>query len=384
MLRFLALVFLALLPVAAWSGPAESPPADFTGTQYIDSRGCVFRQQDGQWLPRQGPGGAPVCGYPPTFSAPDAPGLAGVAAPAPPAPGPRRDLPGDPLQRVAAAVYAGVQASDLADAGVAGQGMAGGGGDNHGNDGSAAAPDAPPATSGDARGDMTRTLGDAIAADARLRSQMAAELRPNDRLCDLLGYRSALPGQGGANTAGGYCHDDDPAMPDWAAMVRQAGGTTVADAKPAVAPKAATGQSPSADGTARGAPSGRASDAGGAAGKAVANAAQAGAASRVAAPDRGGVTRSAAGARPNQTEMPQLIPAGTRYLSVGIVPDDAQAQAVALQLARLGYPVARRRQDHADTPTRWQILTGPFADREAVVRALNHLRLSGFPGTAPP
>jgi cell division septation protein DedD len=50
--------------------PAELPPADFAGQQYVDSKGCLFvRAGDGTkvlWIPRVSRDGAQVCGYPPS------------------------------------------------------------------------------------------------------------------------------------------------------------------------------------------------------------------------------------------------------------------------------------------------------------------------------
>ncbi|MGB3313633.1 MAG: SPOR domain-containing protein [Albidovulum sp.] len=52
--------------------PAETPPADFSGNQYIDSAGCVFmRGEIGghvAWLPRLNRDRQQVCGYDPTFA----------------------------------------------------------------------------------------------------------------------------------------------------------------------------------------------------------------------------------------------------------------------------------------------------------------------------
>lgn len=86
-------------------GPAELPPADFSGREYVDSRGCVFLRSTfgGQvtWVPRFGPDRQPICTgqtttapaaapapEPATPPAPSVETAAPSPAPAPPAPAP--------------------------------------------------------------------------------------------------------------------------------------------------------------------------------------------------------------------------------------------------------------------------------------------------------
>ncbi len=50
--------------------PAELPPADYAGQQYVDSRGCMFVRAGSAgevvWVPRVSRGGTPVCDNPPS------------------------------------------------------------------------------------------------------------------------------------------------------------------------------------------------------------------------------------------------------------------------------------------------------------------------------
>ncbi|QJF52190.1 hypothetical protein [Roseobacter ponti] len=53
--------------------PAEMPPVGYTGSQFVDSRGCVFNRvgvDDAvRWVPRVNPARRQVCGRSPTFPA---------------------------------------------------------------------------------------------------------------------------------------------------------------------------------------------------------------------------------------------------------------------------------------------------------------------------
>jgi hypothetical protein len=59
-------------PVAARDliRPAELPPPDYAGEQYVDSRGCLFMRAgtpgNTLWLPRVTREGVPLCGNPPS------------------------------------------------------------------------------------------------------------------------------------------------------------------------------------------------------------------------------------------------------------------------------------------------------------------------------
>jgi SPOR domain len=62
--------FVASAALGEVMKPAELPPADFAGQQYVDSRGCMFVRAGtgGQvlWIPRVSRDGALMCGNPPS------------------------------------------------------------------------------------------------------------------------------------------------------------------------------------------------------------------------------------------------------------------------------------------------------------------------------
>ena len=93
----LTLLFVGAVQAEGTGKPAELPPADYAGLQYVDSQGCVFLRAGTEaevlWIPRVTQDGKQLCGYPPSGQrvpvegedAADAAAGAGVEAVAEPA-----------------------------------------------------------------------------------------------------------------------------------------------------------------------------------------------------------------------------------------------------------------------------------------------------------
>lgn len=76
-----------------------------------------------------------------------------------------------------------------------------------------------------------------------------------------------------------------------------------------------------------------------------------------------------------------MLPAGARHIQIAIAPDPQAFEQTARRIAGLGYPVARGRL--RDGVGKQVVLAGPFATREAIVRALHRLRQAGFTAAVP-
>lgn len=87
MMRVPALLALLLAPLAALAAPVPPPPANFSGSQYIDGQGCVFHRVEGGWKARTDSAGQPLCGFPPSIEMrrldPDSSHVLPVARPEP-------------------------------------------------------------------------------------------------------------------------------------------------------------------------------------------------------------------------------------------------------------------------------------------------------------
>lgn len=319
---------MALASSAGTVGPLEQPPDDFTGAQYIDTAGCVYLRQGPVWAPRLDRDGSVICGYPPSL-----PGLAANKA----------ETPDAAALRLAITLAEGLQDGDvLADP-----------------------PDllrrAPAEVPRPVSGPLAR-LDASVRAVPAMRAAAAQQSQPGQMpLCDLLGYRTGGVGAGDARTLG-FCGGGDSDLQPKS----RAGGPPPEMVGPApVAPaNSARAETPAAKAAIPAMKREAAGHGRTASGKATGT---------VAAKPV-----PAAPVKPAQAaSMVEMIPAGARYVLIGRYPLPAEAEATMRRLAALGYPVARSRSPGTGAGGRL-VMAGPFADRQALVAALNRLREQGY------
>jgi cell division septation protein DedD len=352
MLRTLLAMLLLFLPglvLAQDLRPAETPPGDFAPRQYIDSKGCVFlRSGQGGWQARRSRDGAALCGYPPTLS------VRGIGGK------PRlRALDADAgrsraerlRQALSLQVLTNVLPGELVGDPQQPAGL----------------PDLGPEPADPAPAEQLRA---AVAAMPAVRQGTSAGLKPNLRLCRLLGYddgrtAAAAPGR---DPSEGYCGSLTPADLSRLSFARPAGSASpppddqpqpaaaVAEAMPSarkvIGP--ATGETNALPGSAR----------------------QGSTGSGAAAPAG---KQAIAAARPGSARAAPvgMIPAGARYVQLGRFSDIGDADQALQRLADLGYRVLRG-SDGVDGHVVQIIMAGPFPDREAIVRGLDAIRRAGY------
>lgn len=321
--------------------PAEEPPSDFAGIQYIDSHGCVFTRDGKLWAARVGRDGVQVCGYPPTpvgtvIRPQLPPALEGMgrieaelvhAITANLAPG---DLVTDPRPSA--------PASDLPVAGPQGGG-------------------------GQAASVVTQIQG-ALSATGPIRIAVAGTTAPGRRLCASLGldetasHRSSL-----GDATAGLCSTPLPqtsplrsaeAEAGAAAAVAARSGADGASARIRVSAEGHKGH-PQKNGTGPAKPK----------------------ASAVAIATRPTAIRQSSSVTHKDTHKNQspatMIPARARYLELTGV--SSATDAVLARLHALGLPASRARMAGSAIPI---LLAGPFHSRQSIVSAYDQLTRAGF------
>lgn len=434
MLLMLRVMLVMLLPGAVLAQdfrPSEPPPPDFSARQYIDQRGCVFLREDdtGGWKARVSRDGAPICGYPPTFSARGLDGKPRLRALDPDAGRSPAELLEEALaEKVLTNLRPGELASDptpmekLPDMGPE--------------------PDISSAPS--------EALRAALAAAPDMRRSMGSALQPNKRLCELLGYDGTTGGSGRTDPSQGYCDSLPSADLSRLTFVRPvnsartdtaaAGDAVAADAAqpdpaaagahPETAPATAPETTPAAaakpeaqkSAPAQAAPAAAASDkkpvpkpatkpttplrpvlpkpqaeqkAPAASAGAKAPAPQAGTAGQqtaapaqtqpAATPAQTQPATRPAQAQPAAATSPApagMIPAGARYVQVGTYANAANADRTAQTLVAMGYAVYRGKDKVGARDVQF-IMAGPFNDRQSMVKALDGIRRAGFKDAYP-
>ncbi|MDO5612878.1 MAG: SPOR domain-containing protein [Paracoccus sp. (in: a-proteobacteria)] len=304
------------------------PPPDFAGAQYIDSRGCVFQRQDGRWRARLGPDDQPVCGFPPSTAMRRTVSVVSAGLPRIPEP-----APVSPEQRLMATLAAGLRDGELTD------------------DRAQREEIRPAAPAPRPSGGPLAELDAMVAAAPALRADMTAGLRPNDRLCDLLGYQGQgrrLPTLGHDVTQGfcaGMTAPELAPMPTTASRIAR----TQAAAPTTTAHPAATSAGPAPSAPPR----------------------------QTAAPQRAAAKPAPAPQPRPQQSAPEMVPASARYVLIGRFTNPTSADATITRLSSFGYPVSRGKS-RVNGAEAVAVLAGPLRDRQSVIAALNDLRARGY------
>lgn len=324
----LALALLSGPALAEGPPPAEPPPRDFPARQYIDSRGCVFARDDaGRWLARLARDGTPICGYPPSLSVRGLNGRPRLRALDPDAGRSRADLL---RQALSETVITNLRPGELASDPRRMEEL----------------PDLGPEPASSAPAEALKA---AVAAAPAIRQEMAGALQPNRRLCALLGHDGRpVAGGDGHDPSRGYC-----------ASLSEMDLARLSFSRPLVDPVAALAPDPV-----------RASPPAG---------------TDRAAPPKAADRPSAPPVRGKRARLPApigMIPAGARYVQLGMFADPAEAARVSRAAMQLGYRVSRGRGIRGGRSVEL-ILAGPFDDRETIVRALDALRRAGHAGAVP-
>ena len=345
--------------------PAEVPPSDFPGAQYIDSTGCVFVRSGREWAAKLDDDGAQTCGFPPSRSAwstdsvtPPPPSMAEIerdlTVSLVEAEGAGIDLmqlPTNPPQPVDVPTVRGAELGGARDAAIPVE----------------AEPEAGPGAE----------IARALRADPVLEARMTMAVDPNARLCTLLGLKPSLKGglPLGLDPTRGYCMGlAPPALPGWQAVAPHATGKDAPSGSATVIAKVEKSADPAArpitTHVAKQGNKARPVVVGPEGKTAVASKLERRATNDLAASPRKETTATSSG--------PDLgnIPATARFVQIGQFNPDGVTAAVAA-IRTMGYPVARQTQLGSDGKR--IIMAGPFDTRERLVAALDRLRRAGYP-----
>lgn len=193
---------------------------------------------------------------------------------------------------------------------------------------------------------LDATLADQLVLDTRLRSAMAG--RAPDGLCARLGYRpaeNAAPGS--VDVTQGLCPDMTATSP----APRLVSGAAAPETVPAPVGSLGTVRKPTL---------------------VVPNL-------RPVPATRPSVVARRPATPPAKAPSIEMIPAGARYVQIGVYGNEANALSALRRLSGMGYRTAQRHEKH-DGAAKKAILAGPFPDRQGLVSALTRLRTNGYPG----